>query len=77
MEEIVFIKGEVRFVFNSANSAKPKDFGQLLQWPVPRVGEFVAVRRFGLPNSMEGYVERVEYYYSSGNMGPVVSVYLG
>ena len=75
MEEIVFVKGEVRFLFQPDRFS---DFSQILKWPVPRVGEFVSVRRAMVePQSIEGYVERVEYYYSSGNMGPVVTVYLG
>lgn len=72
MEEIVFINSiGVRFSF------KAEGFGQVLQWPVPREGEIVQLRRtLGVPTSMEGTVHHVEYYYSSGNMGPVVIVHL-
>ena len=71
MEEIVSLKGDLKFSFRAGIG------GPLLKWPVPRAGEFVRVRRFTAPVSTEGYVERVEYYYSSGNNGPVVMVHLG
>lgn len=46
--------------------------GQLLQWPVPRIGDVCSVRQSD--KSLYGRVTRVDWYYSSGNRGPVVTV---
>lgn len=68
MEEIDFISifGHKTITFS--------DFHEALNWPVPRVGEKVSVRKD--EDYMMGTVLSVEYYYSIGNWGPVVKVYI-
>lgn len=52
-----------------------------VDYPVPRIGEYVQVRKFdsntGQDQYMDGYVDKVDWYYSSGNNSkPVVNVLL-
>ncbi len=45
-----------------------------IDWPIPRVGELVNVRKSY--DYMEGTVEKVKWYFSSGNEGPCVDIKL-
>ena len=67
MEELVFKLG------NDSVSFRPGP-SQVLVWPLPRRGDPVQVR--GKQRSLEGVVDRISYYYSVGNNGPVVVVTL-
>lgn len=72
MEELNFIQksSDTRIYFTADAGAMP------LPWPVPRVGEIVSVRgvKGGLDKHIRGEVLKVDWYFSTGNRGPVVTV---
>jgi hypothetical protein len=69
IEQLRFV-GEVRYIY-SDELLTHIDFNKV-SWPVPRIGDAVHIRKGDA--FLKGVAKSIEWYFTSGNDGPCVTI---